>query len=58
MAPANVSHTTGIREVVAIFEINAKEVDQMDMEWKSPKEFGTQLPEIKFFHLQSLITLL
>lgn len=52
------SHTTGICEAVAIFEINAKEVDQMDMKWKSPKEFGTQLLEFKFFHLQSLITLL
>lgn len=58
MELANVSHTTGYlwsQLVKAISEINAKEVDQVGMKWKSPKEFGTQLPEMKFFHLQSLI---
>lgn len=36
-------------EVLAIFEINAKEVYQVDMKWKSTKEFGTEIPEMNFF---------
>lgn len=31
-----------ICEVLAIFKIDAKEVDQVDMKWKSVEEFGTQ----------------
>jgi len=42
---------SGTCEVLAILEIIAKGVDQVRMKWKSPKEFGTQLPEMKFFHL-------
>lgn len=32
----------GICEVLAIFKIDAKEVDQVDMKWVSEEEFGTQ----------------
>lgn len=33
----------GICEVLAIFKICAKEVDQEGIKWKSAEEFGTQL---------------
>lgn len=30
-----------ICEVLAVFEINAKDVDEVGMKWKSPREFET-----------------